>query len=305
MESFPAFFPLDGRIVVIAGRGEAAEAKTRLFEGSPARVVRLSGSEALEPARYQGAALAFVADGDAAFVEGAARAARAAGTPVNVVDHPALCDFTSPAVIDRGEVVAAVGTGGASPMLAALLRNDIEVQIPEGAGRVAALFRQFQDEVRAALPDLSLRRGFLRDLLNGPAAQAALAGDMDGARLEMNRALADFRAKGESRAAGRVLIVIANAPSDLLSLRAVRALAQCDALLIEPDCASEIAGFARRDAERFALNDEAVKRAVELARQGRAVVWATAAAQPPVALIESLRREGVVFGTLASAPPEA
>src|SRR5665213_1170712 len=128
MDAFPAFFPLAGATVVIAGAGEAADAKLRLFDGSPATVRRLAG-----------AALAFVASSDDAFAEAAAGAARAAHVPVNVVDRPALCDFTTPAVIDRGAVVAAIGTGGASPMLATLLRHDIEARVPEGAGRVAAL----------------------------------------------------------------------------------------------------------------------------------------------------------------------
>src|SRR5688572_27240740 len=125
MDAFPAFFPLAGRTVVIAGEGEGAEAKARLFEGSPATVRRLSGPDATDPLSYQGAALAFVASADDAFAEAAAAAARKAHVPVNVVDRPKLCDFTTPAVIDRGEVVAAIGTGGASPMLATLLRHDI------------------------------------------------------------------------------------------------------------------------------------------------------------------------------------
>jgi len=33
-----------------------------------------------------------------------------------------LASLPTPAVIDRGEVVAAIGTGGASPMLATMLR---------------------------------------------------------------------------------------------------------------------------------------------------------------------------------------
>ena len=145
MDAFPAFFPLSGRTVVIAGTGEAAEAKVRLFANSPATLRRLEGDAALKPLNYEGAALAFVASADDAFARAAADAARAAHVPVNVVDRPSLCDFTTPAVIDRGEVVAAIGTGGASPMLATLLRHDIEARVPQGAGRVAALMNGFSD----------------------------------------------------------------------------------------------------------------------------------------------------------------
>ena len=228
MDAFPAYFPLAGKKVVIAGSGEAAEAKARLFEGSPAQLVRAEGPEAFLTGTYAGATLAFVADADEEFCKSAAAAARAARCLVNVVDRPALCDFTTPAVIDRGEVVAAVGTGGASPILAAMLRSDIEQHVPEGAGRVAALLRLFQDEVRTKFPELPARRAFLRDALSGPAAEAAQAGDMDRAQQLFREALATG-----AQAAGRVQVLSGRGPVDLLTLRASRALAAADLLIAD------------------------------------------------------------------------
>jgi precorrin-2 dehydrogenase/sirohydrochlorin ferrochelatase len=264
MDAFPAFFPLAGRTVVIAGAGEAAEAKARLFDGSPARIVRLEGATALDPEAYAGAALAFVASPDDAFAQGAAAAARAAHVPVNVVDRPALCDFTTPAVIDRGEVVAAIGTGGASPMLATLLRHDIEARVPQGAGRVAALFRSLQDEVRQALPEPHRRRAFLRAALTGRAAEAAMAGDMERAEALLRAALA-----GDAPVAGVVQFIDARGPADLLTLRAARALAAADVLVCDPDADAEVLGLARRDAER--LTPQGSERLAELAAQGHRV----------------------------------
>ncbi len=245
MDAFPAFFPLAGRTVVIAGEGEAADAKARLFEGSPATLVRLSGDEALDPRGYAAATLAFVAAEDDGFARAAAEAARAAGVPVNVVDRPALCDFTTPAVIDRGEVVAAIGTGGASPMLATLLRHDIEARVPEGAGRVAALFRQMQDEVRGALPEPHRRRAFMRGALTGPAAEAAMTGDMDRARELLRTALAQ-----DAPLAAAVQYIDARGPADLLTLRAARALAAADILVCDADAHADVLALARRDAQR-------------------------------------------------------
>ncbi len=264
MDAFPAFFPLADRTVVIAGAGEAAEAKARLFDGSPARIVRLEGDAALDPKAYAGAALAFVASPDDAFAQGAAAAARAAHVPVNVVDRPALCDFTTPAVIDRGEVVAAIGTGGASPMLATLLRHDIEARVPQGAGRVAALFRSLQDEVRQALPEPHRRRAFLRAALTGRAAEAAMAGDMERAEALLRAALA-----GDAPVAGLVQFIDARGPADLLTLRAARALAAADVLVCDPEADEEVLGLARRDAER--LTPQGSERLAELAAQGRRV----------------------------------
>jgi precorrin-2 dehydrogenase/sirohydrochlorin ferrochelatase len=261
MDAFPAFYPLTGRIVAIAGTGEAAAAKVRLFEGSPATLRRLEGDVALEPKSYVGALLAFVASDDEAFAQGAAAAARAAHVPVNVVDRPALCDFTTPAVIDRGEVVAAIGTGGASPMLATLLRHDIEARVPEGAGRVAALFRTMQDEVRRALPDAHRRRAFLRAALTGPAGQAAQAGDLVRASELLRKALA-----GDSPGLGLVQFVDARGPADLLTLRAARALAAADVLVCDAGAHAEVLALTRRDAERLRL--QSPKRLAELAGKG-------------------------------------
>jgi precorrin-2 dehydrogenase/sirohydrochlorin ferrochelatase len=296
LDAFPAYFPLAGKKVVIAGSGEAADAKARLFAGSPALMVSVDGPEAFLAGTYAGATLVFVADADENFCRLAAAAARAARCLVNVVDRPALCDFTTPAVIDRGEVVAAVGTGGASPILAAMLRSDIEQQVPEGAGRIAALLRQFQDEVRAKFPDLPARRAFLRDALSGPAAEAAQAGDMDRAQQLFRAAVA-----GGSAASGRVQVLSGRGPVDLLTLRASRALAAADVLVADPGANPEILSMARRDAERRTPSEVSGEAMAELARSGQRVVRVLAG-PAPLAEVQALAAAGVVVEVLAVAP---
>jgi len=296
MDAFPAFFPLAGARVVIAGDGPAAEAKARLFEGSPATVARVTGPQAFLAGTYAGAVLAFVASDDDLFVQAAAAAARAARTPLNVVDRPALCDFTSPAVIDRGEVVAAVGTAGASPMLAAMLRHDIETRVPAGAGRVAALFRRFQAEVREALPAPHQRRAFLREALSGPAADAAMAGDMDAAAALFREALALGTVS-----TGVIQYVAGRGPADLLTVRATRALAAADLLIIEPGVDPEVAALARRDADRLSSDDAAPARLIDLVGQGLRVVRLVAG-PAPAADLRALREAGVTVQVFLAAP---
>lgn len=295
MDSFPAFFPLAGRTVIIAGQGEAAEAKARLFEGSPAALVRLYGEAALDSTAYRGACLAFIAGPDADFRRGAAQAARAAGVPVNVVDDPALCDFVTPSVIDRGEVVAAIGTGGASPVLAGLLRQDIEARVPEGAGRVAALFRAAQDQVREALPELDRRRAFLRAALTGPAARAAMDGNLAEARTLLTIALAEAVTNG--RAPGRVDFLKAAGPAELLSLRAVRALAQAEILVIAEGCDTQIIALARRDALRRTAAETPISALADLARGGATLVRLTPE-DPTAEDINTLHKAGLAFEIL-------
>ena len=296
MDSFPAFFPLAGRTVIVAGDGDAADAKARMFDGSPATVKRLSLADAAQAAQYAGAALAFIAGRDLAQLTAAADAARSAGVPVNVVDHPALCDFTTPALVDRGEVVAAVGTSGGAPMLASLLRSDLEARIPEGAGRVAALFRALNEDVRAALPDLAARRAFLAGALRGPAADAAMAGDMG----EAQRLLREALSKVGEVPLGSVTIVLVGGASDLLSLRAARVLAEADAVIIDPLCPPAVAGMARRDARRLTGAQAGAGGLAALAAAGERIVWVAAGGEPEAT--SALTAAGVTVRVLRPAP---
>lgn len=292
MDSFPAYFPLAGRTVVIAGSGEAAEAKARLFEGSPATVVRLEGHEAYLPGSYGGAVLVFVASSDEAFVRAATTAARAARALVNVVDRPELCDFNTPAVIDRGQVVAAVGTGGSAPVLATLLRNDIETQVPEGMGRVAALLARVQDEVRKALPILHERRAFLRAAIQGEAAAAARAGDMARAEALLREALAQGAAR-----TGAVRFIPGKGPVDLLSLRAARTLGAADVLVADDDADPQVVVLARRDVERLAPAEADADRLVRLTREGRQIARLITRPVDPD-LVQALAEAGVAVEVL-------
>ncbi|SFK09315.1 NAD(P)-dependent oxidoreductase [Caulobacter sp. UNC279MFTsu5.1] len=296
MDSFPAYFPLAGRKVVIAGSGEAADNKARLFDGSPATLVRVDGHAAFLPGTYAGAVLAFVAGDDEVFLQAAASAARAARVLVNVVDKPAMSDFNTPAVIDRGEVVAAVGTGGGSPTLATKLRNDIEAQVPEGSGRVAALLRKFQDEVRGALPALHERRAFLRDAVAGEAAQAAMAGDMEKAGQLFRQALA----RGVGRE-GKVRFIAGKGPSDLLTLRALRALGAADVLIADEGADPEIVTMARRDVHRLDPAQVAAETLVTLAKEGKQIVRLIVAPVDP-AIVQALAAASVAVEVLMAAP---
>jgi precorrin-2 dehydrogenase/sirohydrochlorin ferrochelatase len=295
VDVFPAYFPLAGRKVVVAGAGEAADAKARLFEGSPATLVRVEGPTAFLPGSYSGATLAFIA-GDELFVQAAAGAARAARALVNVVDHPALSDFHTPALVDRGEVVAAVGTAGSAPLLAALIRNAIETRVPEGAGKVAALLRRNQAAVREAIPDLTQRRAFLRDMLASPAAEAAMAGDMATADRLFNAALANG-----GKAPGRVRFVAGRGPADLLTLRASRVLAEADVLVIPPGVEPGILAMARRDAARMTPEEASAEGLVGLAKAGRQVARLVTGPLDPHDL-RTLTEAGVVVEVLLAAP---
>jgi precorrin-2 dehydrogenase/sirohydrochlorin ferrochelatase len=274
MEAFPAFFPLSGRRVVVAGEGDLAEAKARLLEGSPATIERVTGEAALARETYEGAALAFISSPDSGFCERAAMAAKSAHAPVNVTDHPELSDFHTPAIIDRGQVVAAIATAGAAPIVSALLRAELEAKIPAGLGRLAAMFGRLREETRRAFPDLAMRRAFLRAALAGEIAEAADAGDMSEAERRYRAAL-----ESGAAAVGQVWLIATPSSRDHLSLKAARMLAEADLLVLEDGVSADIAVLARRDAPRRSLTETAAAALLQEAAAGRqAVVVAGSAA---------------------------
>jgi precorrin-2 dehydrogenase/sirohydrochlorin ferrochelatase len=197
-------------------------------------------------------------------------------------------------VIDRGEVVAAIGTGGASPVMAAMMRTQMEIHVPEGSGRFAALLKRLQDEIRSALPQMHERRAFLRQVVSGPVAQAANDGDIAKAERLLREALS----AGPS-SLGLVRFIAGIGPGDLLTLRAVRALSSADVIAADEGVSAQVLAYARRDAQRLApgfTGDEVAA----LARAGQQVARVLAGPLDPAELA-ILSAAGVTLEALPAA----
>ena len=76
--------------------------------------------------------------------------ARSRGIPVNIVDKPALCDFILPSVVERGDLLVAVSTGGKSPALAAKLREDLEEMFGPEYAVLVEILGKLRERVVAA-----------------------------------------------------------------------------------------------------------------------------------------------------------
>src|SRR5882762_7286847 len=119
LNAFPVFMRVDGEAVAIVGNGEEALAKARLLAQSSAtlriiaddanpellKFIAAASAEhvdaAYDAAHLEGAALVFAACGDEALDRRVVEDARRLGIPVNAVDRPELCDFFTPALVNR------------------------------------------------------------------------------------------------------------------------------------------------------------------------------------------------------------
>ncbi len=92
------------------------------------------------------------------------------------MDDLAHSTFISPAIVDRGDVVVAIGTGGTSPVVARRLRERIEALLPARIGDLAGFIGSWRKEFHARIGDFSLRRRFWERVIDGPIGELVLAG---------------------------------------------------------------------------------------------------------------------------------
>lgn len=299
MKFLPIFLNLAGKRCLVVGGGEVAARKVSTLLRAGGLVTVLSPelgpvlSDLLAEARIGHLPKRFEAEDLADFHlvvsatglrevnEAVAAAGESCGIPVNVVDCPELCSFIFPSIVDRSPVVVAVSTGGASPVLARLLRARLEMLIPAGYGRLAELAELFRKRVKAVIRDANERRHFWEQALRGPVAELALAGRQAEAEARMTDLL---EAEGRSfRGSGMVSLVGAGpGDPDLLTLRAFRIIQQADVVVYDRLVSPEVMQLVRNDAERIYAGKQSSRHTLpqheinrllaRLARDGKHVV---------------------------------
>lgn len=240
MKQLPIFVTLEGRKVILLGTGEMADAKRRLYERAGAQ---LTDDETVEDA-----ALAVVAIEDEEDALAAVRRLKDRGLLVNAVDRSALCDYTTPAIIDRDPVLIAIGTGGKSAGLAKALRQRLEQLLPGNLGDLARALHAARDKIREIWPAGGNRRRAIDAALDPGGPLDVLAGG-DEAAVDQWLVM-----PGAGSLSDVVDIELASADPDDLTIRQARLLGQADQIFADASVPEAILVRARADAERFALS---------------------------------------------------
>jgi len=171
--------------------------------------------------------------------------ARGLGVPVNVPDRPELCTFALGAFVDRGDVMVAISTDGAAPVLASHLREWLERQLHPRLGRVAAIAREYR-QLAKKVSSGGQRRAFWHQVLTGGPAEAIQRGD----EVEGRRLIEALLAGAASKMQRGCVIIVGAGPGDpdLLTLKAVRALKSADIILYDSLVGEGVLDHARREA---------------------------------------------------------
>ncbi|OLF38514.1 MULTISPECIES: uroporphyrinogen-III C-methyltransferase [unclassified Psychrobacter] len=218
MNTFPLFFKLEDRKVLIVGGGDVALRKADLLSRAGACITILAPNISAEiqallsddkheliyknynKTYMSGARVIIAATDDETLNHQVHADASNLNIPVNVVDTPHLCDFIFPAIVDRNPIVIGISSNGKAPVLARLLRARLETLIPQGYGKLAKLAGEFRAEVKTKIPTLTGRRQFWERAFEGQVSQLMFAGNEREATAQLKADLESTAAAIESSA---------------------------------------------------------------------------------------------------------
>jgi len=172
---------LEGRAAVVIGGGEVAARKVQDLLAAKAnvtviapqacnRIAALADEKRIvahgrpySTGDLAGAFVAIAATDDEGLNARVAEDAAAMNVLVNVVDRPALCTFTVPATVRRGDLTLAIATEGRCPALAGILREELEERYGREYAELVGLF----GELRKRMIELGWDGGRIRETLAG------------------------------------------------------------------------------------------------------------------------------------------
>ncbi len=298
MDYFPLFFKLKKRNCLVVGAGKVASRKIELLSRAGAIITVIAhqiGSsvnsmkdthqliikeKSFAKADAKGFQLIVSATNNNITNALVASSATELNIPVNVVDNPDLCSFIFPAIIDRSPIIAAVSSGGTSPVLARLLRAKIESLIPPAFGQLASLAEKFRKPVKQHIQEPAQRRIFWEQILQGRIAELVFSGKKQEAENQLKILLSKA---GNTDTQGEVYLVGAGpGDPDLLTFRALRLMQQADVVIYDRLVSAEILDLTRRDSEKIYVGKQRQNHSLpqhsinqllaSLARQGKRVV---------------------------------
>ena len=205
MKTYPIMMDVRGKRVVVIGAGSVGQRKVVSLHQAEALVTLVDPElpEALdlpaacvlaEPYRsehLEGAVMVFACTDNRELNARVARDARDAGAIVNAADQNEDCDFFAPATIHDGDVVVAIGTGGASPALSALLKGILKTALPENIGQFAELLSQIRTELKTRLDTHEARGAALKKLVTRETIEAFAKDGGPAVRAKLEQILKD------------------------------------------------------------------------------------------------------------------
>ena len=169
MKLYPIFLNIENRHIVVIGGGEVALRKisdllsrdaciTAIapdFHGEIHRLIdEYPDTLTLIQREYregdlESAALVFSATDDTETNRRVYIEAERRNILINAVDDPPHCSFYIPSWMQRGELMLALSTGGASPAMSARLRRELEQHLPDNIEKILETLRSAREILKS------------------------------------------------------------------------------------------------------------------------------------------------------------
>ncbi len=182
MRHLPINLDVREKRVVVVGGGEVASRKCLLLRECGARLTVIApelapvlqgladaGALSHQARRYEsgdlaGAFLAYAATDRPEVNRAVAEEARAAGVLVEICTEPDRGDFTTPAVVARGDFTVTVATGGLAPALAGRVRRELEERFDDTYGDAVRLLGAVREKLLTAHKASAYNKRILKEL---------------------------------------------------------------------------------------------------------------------------------------------
>ncbi len=205
--------------------------------------------------RYQAIRLIVSATDQPAINELVYRYAHSRNIWVNTVDQQELCDFITPAIVDRSPVVVAISTEGTAPVLARIIKQKIEYLLPLNLGFWAEAAGKLRHKIKKRIPLFNNRKRFWERFFQWSHRSQQVA-------TEQYDILNDTQTEqiiAQVNATKGLVSLVGAGPGnpDLLTLKAVKVLQTADVVLHDHLISAEIMEMIRKDAELIDVGKQA------------------------------------------------
>jgi len=265
MKYFPLFAQLKQRSVLVVGGGHVALRKITTLLNAKAQIQLVAQqlhpeiqhwvdekkitwiAKNFSPEQLDNVYLVIATTNDHSLNQYIAQQADKKYRLCNVVDHPALCSYISPSIIDRGDLQIAISTGGKAPVLARLWREKLEAFLPQNLATMTQISGQWRTKVKATFPHLTQRRRFWENLFSHPT----FFRHCEQQQHQQAHDFIEHLLQEPIPLQGEVTLVGAGpGDPDLLTLKGLRYIQQADIILYDALVSEEILQLVRRDAQQ-------------------------------------------------------
>lgn len=203
MKYYPIFLDVTARDCLVVGGGEVGYRKAAGLFRANARVRVISEAfspkfeansgiplscKSYEASDLEAAFLVFAATDNRALNEQIQADAKRRGILCNMADAPERSDFILPSVVERGDLVCAVSTSGASPAFAKKIRKDLEQMFGPEYGDFLVLMGNIRKKLLERGHDPTAHKKIFTALVERKIPDMIAAGDrlnLDAVLLEL------------------------------------------------------------------------------------------------------------------------